>query len=461
MNRTLSYSALAANYGVSGLMGIHWRVREVGPQLTALAAFPWNTSLTARDHLVDFFTAEIGGNLGPEAARIILAVDSYKVPGIISIPNTALPRPDTWVSGPGNIVPNPLPWDTIAGNYSFVDEFMALGTSISDPAAKARFAFWSNSLQYLREAGKLGCAWAEVSACLAKAKPSVCRAGESVGCWHDCPRVLPITITVNDANLTLDKCAEECAPMLYAGVEFGKACFCGTTAPTQPGIACPAAEMPCSGDASEGCGGNCLIHIRKSVCRKSPFDPKAMAEKCYPAWDDMVATAERMMNHILAMVSTTGTLGTVQNLQQHNFPKILNDTIRVFEASLGGPMPESHVPRHVFTGQERLFLTTTRQSIAKGESLQLRAFVLVANGGAPRPPVLHVRAMAGGDPWTAITMALKMAGRSVFQATVPESFVTRDFEYYVTWQGTHAVHTWPPGAPSVPHTVVVLPGDEV
>lgn len=119
------------------------------------------------------------------------------------------------------------------------------------------------------------------------------------------------------------------------------------------------------------------------------------------------------------------------------------------------------MPRHVFTGQERLFLTTTRQSIAKGESLQLRAFVLVANGGAPRPPVLHVRAMAGGDPWTAITMALKMAGRSVFQATVPESFVTRDFEYYVTWQGTHAVHTWPPGAPSVPHTVVVLPGDEV
>lgn len=132
-------------------------------------------------------------------------MDSYKVPGLVSIPNTALPRPDTWVTGPGSIMSNPLSWEEVAGNYSFVDEFFALDTAISEPSAKARFDFWANSLMYLREAGRLGCAWGQVSACLDKAKPTVCRSGETVGCWHDCPRVLPVTITISDTNLTLDK----------------------------------------------------------------------------------------------------------------------------------------------------------------------------------------------------------------------------------------------------------------
>lgn len=102
--------------------------------------------------------------------------------------------------------------------------------------------------------------------------------------------------------------------MLFAGVEYGKACFCGNSTPTQPPTVCPTREMPCSGNASQQCGGSCLMHVHKSVCKKNPIDPKTTAEKCYPAWDDMVASAERLMNNVLAMVSTTGTLGTVQNL---------------------------------------------------------------------------------------------------------------------------------------------------
>lgn len=481
VNRTLEYSAQAAEYGVDGLLGIHWRVQEVSPQFTALAAFPWNQTLTAADHWRDFFTAEIGATAGPKAAEIMSAVDSYN-----------FPRPDTWITGPGSIVPSDAKWN--ATQYAFVDRFLSLEqeAAAAGPAEKYRFDFWANSLRYLRSAARLGIAWGAMNVCLEAAGPSVCHANESIGCFKDCPHVMPTIITANDEAVTPDWCANQCAAqnMSFAGVEFGGACFCSKSQPDPDGskkIACPSPEMPCKGNATEGCGGNCILHAYTFACTPVPrARQQALVRKCLPLWDQMVALGESTSNYILATVATTGTMGTIQNFQQHNVPKIFNATLETLVERLGGPLPASSaLPTHAFTGKERLFVITARQSISRGEPVLIRAFVLVAdnknrqkeNSGttatttttnsstddaasAVAQPILHARPMGGGSAgWTSIVMQSKMAGRTVFETFVPSSLVQADFEYYLSWTGTDPQitnHVWPAGAPAQPHTVVVV-----
>ena len=42
----------------------------------------------------------------------------------------ALPKPCTWVAGPGGIQPDGRPWDQVRQEYAFVDEFAALGPRV-------------------------------------------------------------------------------------------------------------------------------------------------------------------------------------------------------------------------------------------------------------------------------------------------------------------------------------------
>eukprot|EP01046_Picozoa_sp_COSAG06_P073568 COSAG06_NODE_22065_length_735_cov_0.831761_1_plen_165_part_10 len=135
VNRTLEYSAQAAGYGVNGLLGIHWRVREVAPQLSALARYPWQRNITSLQVWEDFFASEFGGGgsagtaaaaaVAKQAAQILSSVDSFK-----------LPRPDNWIGGPGGIVQNTnvtacnaldgTDGSTKESDYAFVEAFHAL-----------------------------------------------------------------------------------------------------------------------------------------------------------------------------------------------------------------------------------------------------------------------------------------------------------------------------------------------
>ena len=138
---------------------------------------------------------------------------------------------------------------------------------------------------------------------------------------------------------------------------------------------------------------------------------------------------------------------------------MLTDTAKTLARAIEAPLPPNAVADFAYTGADRLFLTTTRQSIEKGEALSLRAFVLSkslndgAAGPPPPAPVLHYRAMGGASaPWTTMSMTLKMARRGVFEATIPSAALASDIEYYVSWGDL----VWPAGTPTVPHTVVVV-----
>lgn len=176
----------ARRYGCTGLMGIHWRTRILGPNVAALAHAAWDQSEwenyrfsgtleDASDSSVlndeerrhqfdpnrylradDFYRDWALHQFGPDA--------SVQIADLFTRLDCRLPRPSTWIGGPGGIKPDPRPWAEVKAQYSFVDELAALRDRIMGPSDRERFDYWLNSFEYLRAVGKLNCTWADYNA---------------------------------------------------------------------------------------------------------------------------------------------------------------------------------------------------------------------------------------------------------------------------------------------------------
>jgi len=94
----------------------------------------------------DFARANFGDSVASTAGAIFSKIDGMN-----------LPRPVTWISGPGSIVANPATWAQVAKSYGFVDEFAGLRSRVKGASNLERFDYWLNTFRYLRELGHLGC----------------------------------------------------------------------------------------------------------------------------------------------------------------------------------------------------------------------------------------------------------------------------------------------------------------
>ena len=69
-----------------------------------------------------------------------------------------LPRPTTWLYGPGAIVAAREPWDAVSKAYAFVDELAALRSRVKGAGHLARFDYWLNTFRYMRALAEVACA---------------------------------------------------------------------------------------------------------------------------------------------------------------------------------------------------------------------------------------------------------------------------------------------------------------
>ncbi|MCD6304498.1 MAG: hypothetical protein J7M21_06005 [Planctomycetes bacterium] len=183
VGRTRRDAADSLAYGCTGLMGIHWRTRILGPNLSALARAawdqrPWNPQFgtkapastgskppagrtRSRDLPAgDFYADWAASQFGPGAAREIAAIFTRLDSGSGGKGRQArLPRPATWVGGPGGIKPDTRKWQDVVGQYAFVDELAKLRGRIEGAGNLERFDYWLNNFRYLRAVARLRCAW--------------------------------------------------------------------------------------------------------------------------------------------------------------------------------------------------------------------------------------------------------------------------------------------------------------
>jgi hypothetical protein len=110
------------------------------------------------DFYRDWATTEFGPGAGAVAAMIFEKIDG------------ALPKPCTWIDGPGGIQPDVRPWDQVRKEYDFVDEFAALSPAVKSAGNRERYEYWLSTFRYLRAVGELNCTWGEYNRVAAKIK---------------------------------------------------------------------------------------------------------------------------------------------------------------------------------------------------------------------------------------------------------------------------------------------------
>ncbi|MGB2755551.1 MAG: malectin domain-containing carbohydrate-binding protein [Phycisphaerae bacterium] len=158
--------------------------------------------------------------------------------------------------------------------------------------------------------------------------------------------------------------------------------------------------------------------------------------KCAWAKKDEAAMKQALADlhrHLLATVTTPGELGTVANWQQHNLPRL---NLTDLEMAYRGPV--------------RVIVPTVRTTLDAGEPLILRVIIL-----AEKPPTaahVFVRPLGKGE-FTRVPLA--HVARGVYSARIAPPG-GEDFEYYVEAapaEGNAA--RWPVTAPGTCQTVVV------
>jgi hypothetical protein len=177
-------AADALKYGCTGLFGIHWRTRILGPNVSALARAAWEQAgwkveitgeKTQRDMPVeDFYGDWALTQFGPEAAgpiaELFARLDGGPLAATRNQQKANLPRPSTWVKGPGGIRPDERPWQQVSSEYAFVDELARLRGQIKGPGNLERFDYWLNNFRYMRAIGQVNCTWARFNTAMDKVR---------------------------------------------------------------------------------------------------------------------------------------------------------------------------------------------------------------------------------------------------------------------------------------------------
>jgi hypothetical protein len=167
-----------------------------------------------------------------------------------------------------------------------------------------------------------------------------------------------------------------------------------------------------------------------------------------PKYRDMAAAVDEVYRYLLPTVSTNGELGTVMNWEQHLFPLFLDAPRKELEKSVGTPVSLMSVSRE-YTGPARIIAPTVRTAVARGEPLNLK--VIILDSAPPRAAEVRCRPLGRGK-YVAVT--LRHVARGVYSVTLPGA--PDDFEYYVrvmTASGKELLY--PATAPEMNQTVVV------
>jgi len=182
---------------------------------------------------------------------------------------------------------------------------------------------------------------------------------------------------------------------------------------------------------------------------------KAARTKALPLRVELVRQTARVYRYLLSVVSTPGELGTVANWEQHIIPELLEATGKRLEKLLGGVLPPEALPAGNYTGPPRLIVPTVRTAVEEGESITLR--VLILSLQKPVTATLNWRPGYGSGRFK--TVPLLHVARGVYTVTFPPGGVPAEgLQYYVEASfPAGPVLRFPPTAPDPAQTVAAWP----
>jgi len=315
--------------------------------------------LPAKDFYLDWARNEFGRQVGEAIAAVFTKLDGGPDAGQHGPRRANLPRPATWVNGPGGIRPDPRPWEQVQKEYAFIQDLEKLRGQVHGAGNLERFDYWLNNLRYLRAVGKVRCTWARFNKVLAKAKK------------------------------------------------------------------------------------------QKDIKQRK----RLLAEEVLPVRKELVEQVGQVHRLLLSTVSTTGGMGTVANWQQHILPSLLEGPGRELAELTGGDLADEVAVENRYEGPARLIVPTVRSCLLAGEDLRLKVIALGPSKVSEaklfwRP--LGAEKFASAD--------ISHVARAVYKVRVSgKQIAGRDFEYYIKVRFADGQSVmFPATAGTINQTVVVI-----
>ncbi len=161
----------------------------------------------------------------------------------------------------------------------------------------------------------------------------------------------------------------------------------------------------------------------------------------------------KMINTLLAKLSTNGELGNLANLEMHSNKKLgyLNGYDPQIEKLLGEPLPPEAILNHAYQGEDRLLVFTNPSVLHKNDELHTRVRVL-SNAENIHGKLLWRK--LGEEKYEIIP--LTHMARNVFEIKVPVAGFGDDFEYYYEVEADEKTLLYPATAKEINCSVVVL-----
>jgi len=177
--------------------------------------------------------------------------------------------------------------------------------------------------------------------------------------------------------------------------------------------------------------------------------PAQAEAKLVPVREQMVSALKALYDSLLATVSTPGELGTIMNWEQHLLPSLIIKPGEELQKILGHELAESlRLPR-TYQGEPRIIVPAVRTVLASGEPLRLKVIILSAN-----PPVNAVLCWRELGRRDFSEVPLEKTARGVYKTTCPNT--TGDLEYYIKARFTGKEAYFPVTAPLLNQTAVRL-----
>ncbi len=207
--------------------------------------------------------------------------------------------------------------------------------------------------------------------------------------------------------------------------------------------------------ARTGCTAGQLNQVMEQI--QGQADPAAKQtaarQQALPLRLEMVQDWAAMMGYLLATVTNASELGTIMNVEARSMPVLMYRHDAVLEELLGEPLPAAAKPGRDYQGPTRIIVPTRRTCLATGEDLVLK--VMVLSQVLPKSATLHWRRL-GEEPWQ--TVPLVHEARGVYRVTLSGNDIQdRDFEYYLSAETEDGNKVcYPATAPQINQTVVVM-----